>query len=166
MIANHGQSERYYHSTVGINSRLDSIQAAILDIKLKYLDEYGAARRVVANAYDAAFAEIEELQTPVREKNSTHVFHQYTLRVKNGKRDDLHKFLTEKGIPSMIYYPVPLYRQEAFKEFVAPNFELPVIEKLCGEVLSLPVHTEMDGDVTATAARFLPDRTNLRQKCG
>lgn len=162
MIANHGQSERYYHSAVGVNSRLDSIQAAILDIKLKYLDGYCAARRDVADAYDAAFAEIEELQTPVREKNSTHVFHQYTLRVKNGKRNDLHKFLAEKGIPSMIYYPVPLYRQEAFKDFVAPDFELPVIEELCGEVLSLPIHTEMDAEtlnlITENVKAFF-DRT-------
>lgn len=144
MIANHGQSERYYHSRVGVNSRLDSIQAAILNIKLKYLDEYGAARRDVANIYDGAFAEIEELQTPVREKNSTHVFHQYTLQIKNGKRDDLHKYLAEREVPSMIYYPVPLYRQKAFKDYVAPDFHLPVTEKLCDEVLSLPIHTEMD----------------------
>lgn len=144
VIANHGQTERYYHSLVGVNSRLDSIQAAILDVKLKHLDEYCAARGAVAAAYDAAFSEIENLQTPAREPNSTHVFHQYTLRVKNGKRADLQNFLAERGIPSMIYYPVPLYRQKAFKETVAPDFDLSVVEKLCGEVLSLPVHTEMN----------------------
>jgi len=144
MIVNHGQRERYYHSVVGVNSRLDSIQAAILNIKLKYLDEYCAARRQVADAYDKAFAGVEELQTPVREENSTHVFHQYTLQVKNDKRDDLHKYLAERGVPSMIYYPVPLYRQEAFKEFVKPDFApLPTTEKLCESVLSLPIHTEL-----------------------
>lgn len=144
VIANHGQSERYYHSAIGVNSRLDSIQAAILNVKLKYLDEYCAARRDVANAYDEAFTEIEELQKPVREKNSTHVFHQYTLQVKNGERNDLHKYLAEKSVPSMIYYPVPLYRQEAFKDYVSPDFQQPITEKLCDEVLSLPIHTEMD----------------------
>ena len=144
MIANHGQSERYYHSAIGVNSRLDSIQAAILNVKLKYLDEYCAARRDVANVYDEAFTGIEELQKPAREKNSTHVFHQYTLQVKNGDRDRLHKHLAEKSIPSMIYYPVPLYRQKAFKDYVSPDFQLPVTEKLCAEVLSLPIHTEMD----------------------
>jgi UDP-2-acetamido-2-deoxy-ribo-hexuluronate aminotransferase len=145
MIANHGQSERYYHSVIGVNSRLDSIQAAILNVKLKYLDEYCSARRKIADAYDQAFAGIEELQTPVRAEKSTHVFHQYTLQVKNGNRDDLHKYLAKRGVPSMIYYPVPLYRQRAFKEFVAPDFApLPATEKLSNSVLSLPIHTEMN----------------------
>lgn len=146
MIANHGQSKKYYHSVIGVNSRLDSIQAAILDVKLKRLDEYCDARRSVAEKYDAAFAQIEGLQTPAREKNSTHVFHQYTLQVAGGRRDELQKHLEAKNIPSMIYYPLPLYRQEAFKEFVAPGFVLPVTEKLCDSVLSLPVHTEMTNE--------------------
>ena len=146
MIANHGQAKKYYHSVIGVNSRLDSLQAAILNVKLKYLDDYCAARLKVAEKYDEAFAAIEELQTPVREKNSTHVFHQYTLQVKNGKRGELQKHLQEKNIPSMIYYPVPLYRQDAFKEFVAEDFSLPVTERLCDSVLSLPVHTEMDDE--------------------
>ncbi|HSK71104.1 MAG TPA: DegT/DnrJ/EryC1/StrS family aminotransferase [Pyrinomonadaceae bacterium] len=146
MIANHGQSKRYYHDMIGVNSRLDSIQAAILDVKLKYLDDYAAARRQVTEKYDAAFAEIEELQTPVREKNSTHVFHQYTLRVKNGGRDRLQKHLAEKGVPANIYYPVPLNEQKAFKDFVPENLELPVTEMLCREVISLPIHTEMDAE--------------------
>jgi UDP-2-acetamido-2-deoxy-ribo-hexuluronate aminotransferase len=158
VIANHGQTERYYHSLVGVNSRLDSIQAAILDVKLKRLDEYCAARRKVADAYDEAFSEIQELRTPAREQNSTHVFHQYTLRVKGGKRGELQKFLAEKAIPSMIYYPVPLYRQEAFKDSVAPDFNLPTVEKLCAEVLSLPVHTEMSEEtlnlITGTVKQF------------
>ena len=144
MIANHGQAKKYYHSVIGVNSRLDTLQAAILDIKLKHLDEYCAARLKVADKYDAAFAEIEALQTPVRERNSTHVFHQYTLKVKNGRREELQNYLTTKNIPSMIYYPVPLYKQEAFKGYSAENFSLPITETLCEQVLSLPVHTEMD----------------------
>lgn len=144
VIANHGQTEKYYHSLVGVNSRLDSIQAAILDVKLKHLDEYCAARRQAADFYDAAFAEIEDLQTPARAKNSTHVFHQYTLRVKNGRRDRLMAHLRENGVPSAIYYPVPLYRQIAFAPDVSDGFNLPVTEQLCDSVISLPIHTEMD----------------------
>lgn len=144
MIANHGQEKRYYHSVIGVNSRLDSLQASILNVKLKKLGGYCAARQKVAERYDEAFAEIEELQTPMRQPNSTHVFHQYTLQVKNDQRENLQKHLQEKSIPSMIYYPLPLYRQDAFKEFVAPDFVLPITEKLCESVLSLPIHTEMD----------------------
>jgi dTDP-4-amino-4,6-dideoxygalactose transaminase len=144
MISNHGQSKKYYHSIIGVNSRLDSLQAAILTVKLKYLDEYCAARQRVAKKYDEAFAGIKGLQIPLREKNSTHVFHQYTLRVEDNRRDDLQKRLAEKGVPSMIYYPLPAYKQEAFKEFVAPDFVLPITERLCASVLSLPIHTEMD----------------------
>lgn len=146
MIANHGQAKKYYHSVIGVNSRLDSLQAAILNVKLKYLDDYCAARLTAAGKYDEAFSEIGELQTPVRESNSTHVFHQYTLQVKDGKRDELQQFLQTKNIPSMIYYPLPLYRQDAFKNYVSDDFELPVTEKLCASVLSLPVHTEMDAE--------------------
>lgn len=146
MIANHGQAKKYYHSVIGVNSRLDSLQAAILNVKLKHLDEYCESRLRVAEKYDAAFAKIEELQTPVREKNSTHVFHQYTLKAKNGERENLQQYLQEKNVPSMIYYPVPLYKQEAFKSYVAADFELPITEKLCETVISLPVHTEMDDE--------------------
>lgn len=146
MIANHGQAKKYYHSVIGVNSRLDSLQASILSVKLKYLDDYCAARSRVAEKYDEAFAGIEELQTPAREKNSTHVFHQYTLQIGGGRRGELQKHLGEKDIPSMIYYPVPLYRQDAFKNYVSPDFNLPVTEKLCASVLSLPVHTEMDDE--------------------
>ena len=149
MIANHGQTKKYYHGVIGVNSRLDSIQAAILDVKLKYLDEYAAARNKAAKFYDEAFANIEEIQTPVREKNSTHVFHQYTMKIGNGKRKELQEFLAEKGIPSNIYYPLPLYEQDAFKEYVSDGFELPITENLCDEVLSLPVHTEMDEELLA-----------------
>lgn len=146
MIANHGQSKRYYHDVIGVNSRLDSVQAAILDVKLKYLDDYAKARNSVAEKYDAAFSEIADLQTPVREENSTHVFHQYTLRVKNGKRDELQKHLTEKQVPANIYYPVPLNEQKAFKDFVPEKLDLPITEMLCREVISLPIHTEMDAE--------------------
>jgi dTDP-4-amino-4,6-dideoxygalactose transaminase len=144
-IANHGQVKRYYHDVVGVNSRLDSIQAAILDVKLQYLDEFAAARQAAAAYYDKIFQNVEGVQLPKRQPNSTHVFHQYTLLVKDGRRNELQAYLHEQGIPTMIYYPVPLYEQEAFKNYVGNNFEkLPVTEMLCRSVLSLPIHTEMD----------------------
>jgi UDP-2-acetamido-2-deoxy-ribo-hexuluronate aminotransferase len=144
MIANHGQAETYYHERVGVNSRLDSVQAAVLDTKLKYLDEYAGARNRVADFYDAALSGIEGLQIPVREARSTHVFHQYTLRVKDKRRDELKAFLAERGVPANVYYPVPLNRQKAFAPFVPADLELPVTETLCREVLSLPIHPEID----------------------
>ena len=147
MIANHGQEKKYYHKVLGCNSRLDTIQAAVLKVKLKHLDKYSAARNRMADYYDKNLADIAEIQTPKRAENSTHVFHQYTLRVKNGKRDELQKYLTEKNIPSMIYYPLPLYKQEAFLQYVEEGFSLPVTEQLCTEVISLPVHTEFDQEV-------------------
>ncbi|WP_213280425.1 DegT/DnrJ/EryC1/StrS family aminotransferase [Chryseobacterium indologenes] len=147
MIANHGQEKKYYHKVLGCNSRLDTIQAAVLKVKLKHLDEYSAARNRMADYYDKNLAGIAEIQIPKRAENSTHVFHQYTLRVKNGKRDDLQKYLAEKNIPSMIYYPLPLYKQEAFLQYVEEGFSLPVTEQLCTEVISLPIHTEFDQEV-------------------
>lgn len=147
MVANHGQNKRYYHKHVGVNSRLDSIQAAILDIKLRHLDEFAAERRKAADYYDAAFADIEALQTPVRSDFSTHVFHQYTLIMKEGSREELQAALKEQGIPSMIYYPVPLYKQEAFKGASANEVEaLPVTDYLCDRVVSLPMHSELTED--------------------
>ena len=143
MVANHGQRKKYYHEVVGVNSRLDSLQAGILDVKLKRLDKYSAARGKVAKAYDKAFKEINGLEAPKRQRNSTHVFHQYTLLVNNSKREALQKHLFDAGVPSMIYYPVPLYKQEAFKHYWNGK-ELVVTEQLCQEVLSLPIHTEMD----------------------
>ncbi|REJ75460.1 MAG: DegT/DnrJ/EryC1/StrS family aminotransferase [Acidobacteria bacterium] len=158
MIANHGQSRTYYHDVIGVNSRLDSIQAAVLDVKLKYLDEYAEARKKVAGSYDEAFEGVEAVQAPVRQPNSTHVFHQYTIRVRDGRRDDLKDLLAEEGIPSSIFYPVPLNKQKAFKPFVDPDLELPVTEQLCKEVLSLPIHTEMEErsvkDVAQAVGRF------------
>lgn len=147
MIANHGQTERYYHGLIGVNSRLDSIQAAILNVKLKRLDEYCSARQKAASSYDHAFSAIDELQVPQRQLNSTHVYHQYTLQVANGKRYELQKHLENNRIPSMIYYPVPLYRQKAYEKYVSPDYSLPVTEKLSDRVLSLPMHTEMDEEL-------------------
>ncbi len=146
MIANHGQEKKYYHKVLGCNSRLDTIQAAILNIKLNYLDQYSTARNKMATYYDEAFSAIQELELPARQYNSTHVFHQYTMKVKNGKRNELQQYLLELGIPSMIYYPLPLYKQEAFQQFVYAEFILDTTELLCDEVLSLPIHTEMNLD--------------------
>jgi dTDP-4-amino-4,6-dideoxygalactose transaminase len=143
-IANHGQTKRYYHDMVGVNSRLDSIQAAILNVKLKYLDQFAAERIAVADAYDAVFKSIEQIQIPFRVAFSSHVFHQYTLRVKNGRRNELQKYLMTNGIPSMIYYPLPLYKQEAFQQFFSTDFALETTEQLCNEVLSLPIHSEIN----------------------
>ncbi len=146
MIANHGQDRQYYHAKVGVNSRLDSIQAAILRVKLPHLDEYCDARRRAADYYDAAFAEIPQLKTPVRQHNSTHVFHQYTLVMLEGDRDALRRHLTELHIPAMIYYPVPLYDQQAFSHYWAGG-KLPVTESLCNSVISLPMHTELTSEI-------------------
>lgn len=146
MIANHGQEKKYYHKVLGCNSRLDTIQATILKIKLNHLDQYSSARNTMAAIYDEAFSAIEELEVPERQFNSTHVFHQYTLKVKNGKRNELQQYLLDFGIPSMIYYPLPLYKQEAFQQFVSNDFALATTEQLCDEVLSLPIHTEMNSD--------------------
>ncbi len=144
MIANHGQEKKYYHKILGCNSRLDTVQAAILNVKIKQLDLYNQARNAMATFYDEALSNIDELEVPARQINSTHVFHQYTLKVKNGKRNELQNYLAENGIPSMIYYPLPLYKQEAFQQFVSSNFLLETSEELCDQVLSLPIHTEMN----------------------
>ena len=143
-IANHGQSKRYYHDRVGVNSRLDSIQAAVLRIKLRELDNYIDARQKVADHYDAFFAQFEGISTPVRDPRSKHVFHQYTMILNGIDRDELHEFLASKDIPSMIYYPVPAHRQEMFKTFNSAETDLPVTDWLTHRVLSLPIHTEME----------------------
>ena len=144
IIANHGQDKKYHHRVIGCNSRLDTIQAVILNIKLRYLNDYSSARNAMATFYDEALSTIDELEVPARQINSTHVFNQYTLKVNNGKRDELQKYLAEMGIPSMIYYPLPLNKQEAFQQFVSSDSLLPTSEKLCEQVLSLPIHTEMN----------------------
>lgn len=149
MVANHGQAKKYHHSVIGVNSRLDAIQAAVLKVKLQYLDDYAAARQAVAASYDAAFADIPEISTPKRMENSTHVFHQYTMKIANGKRDALKTHLAGLDIPSMIYYPIPLYKQIAFAPFYEGKKPLVVTETLCKEVISLPIHTEMEEDVLA-----------------
>ena len=146
-IASHGQSKRYYHDCIGVNSRLDSVQAAILDIKLKKLDHYVQARQSLANYYYQNLADITALTLPKVQPNSTHVYHQFTLKVSGGQRDALQQFLKEQGVPSMIYYPVPLQAQKAFLGLGNTlGLELPVTEQLCKEVLSLPMHTEMAAD--------------------
>ena len=144
IIANHGQEKKYHHKVLGCNSRLDTIQATILNIKLRYLDDYNSARNAMATFYDEALSNIDELEIPSRQINSTHVFHQYTLKVKKGKRNELQKYLAEKCIPSMIYYPLPLYKQEAFRQFVSFDFSLANTEELCDQVLSLPIHSEIN----------------------
>jgi len=159
MIASHGQSKRYYHDVVGCNSRLDAVQAAILDIKLKHLDEYIAARIKAADFYDTAFANHKKITTPFRAADNKHVFHQYTLLVEEVDRDALHQFLADNGIPSMIYYPVPAHRQKMFYAFGGSNFELPVTDWLTERVISLPIHTELDeeqqGFIAAKVLEFV-----------
>ena len=145
-VCNHGSEVRYYHEVVGVNSRLDALQAAILRIKLKHLDEYAAARNAAASFYDKAFAGMEHIRTPERSKQSTHVFHQYTMRVLGGHRDALKKHLEANGVPAMIYYPVPCHLQNAYKSARFPEGSLPVTEQLTHEVLSLPMSTELDNE--------------------
>ncbi len=151
MIANHGQRVKYHHSVIGCNSRLDSIQAAILDVKLKHLDEYGAARYEAASYYTTKLKEFDPEEkffiTPKELEKSTHVYHQYTLKIKNGKRDALKQFLADAGIPSMIYYPLPLQEQEAFKSITRSAEDLNISRDIAYSVLSLPVHTEMTHDI-------------------
>lgn len=144
MIASHGQSRRYYHDVVGCNSRLDTIQAAILNIKLKHLDEYIAARRKAAAYYDEAFANQTKITTPFCAVYNQHVFHQYTLVLNEVDRNGLNAFLTKEGVPSMIYYPVPCHKQKMFDAFGGNSFHLPVTDWLTERVISLPMHTELE----------------------
>ena len=144
MIAHHGQSVQYVHEVLGVNSRLDSIQAAILKIKLKHLDEYALSRNKVADFYDKAFSNHSKIKIPSRSKNSTHVFHQYTLQIIGYDRSELREKLTEHGIPAMIYYPIPLHKQNAYKNERFKTNDFPITQKLCDTVLSLPMHTELD----------------------
>jgi len=146
MVANHGQQKRYYHEVVGCNSRLDSIQAAILNIKLKKLDQYNAARQSVAAYYNDAFAGNNKLVTPYAAPYSTHVYHQYTMLLNGVDRDALVAHLSAHKIPSMIYYPVPGHKQDMFKRFQLPAIELATTDWLTERVISLPVHTEMDAE--------------------
>lgn len=143
MIANHGQNKRYYHEMVGMNSRLDTIQAAVLRIKLRHLDEYCNARRKAADYYDAAFGNNPKIVTPYRAPYSHHVFHQYTLQLKNVDRDMVNQKLADKSIPSMIYYPVPCHKQNMLKQYGTASNYLPVTDMLQDCVISLPIHTEL-----------------------
>jgi dTDP-4-amino-4,6-dideoxygalactose transaminase len=146
MIANHGQKQKYVHDAVGCNSRLDTIQAAILQVKLRHLDSYIDARREVAAAYDAAFAAIPGVRIPYRSPDSRHVFHQYTLILENADRAALQAHLQRAGIPSMIYYPIPAHKQKMFSAFNLGSLSLPQTEWLCDHVISLPIHSEMDDE--------------------
>lgn len=146
MMANHGQKIKYHHDTIGVNSRLDTIQAAILNVKLKYLNEYTQKRNDVANYYDNALKDIKQIHLPHRVSYSTHAFHQYTIRVDGIDRDDFKLYLDGCKIPSMIYYPVPLHLQKAYRQPGVDLGAFPVTEKLSKTVLSLPVHTEMNED--------------------
>ena len=157
-IVNHGMYKRYYHDEVGVNSRLDSVQAAVLRRKLPLLNDYNAARNKAAAYYTEAFKDIDALLTPVKGEDTTHVFHQYTLRVTNGKRNELQAFLTEKEIPAMIYYPVPLRKQKAYDNGHYNDADFPNTNKLVEEVMSLPMHTELDEEqlafITSTVREF------------
>lgn len=161
MIASHGQSKLYTHDEIGVNSRLDSIQAAILRIKLRQLDDYAAARNKAADYYDNAFANSPKVKTPARAKNTNHVFHQYTLQLTDDSvdREELRNYLAEKGVPSMIYYPIPLHMQKAYKDDRYEEGMFPVTEKLCKTVFSLPIHTELEENqlkyITDTVSEFL-----------
>ena len=158
MVANHGQSKRYYHDIVGCNSRLDTIQAAVLEVKLKYLDKYIDARRRLADRYDAAFKGNPKVATPFRAPWCKHVFHQYTLVLDGVDRNKLHAYLADLKIPSMIYYPVPAHRQKMFSQFNSSSTELPTTDWLTERVISLPMHTEMDDEqirfITSSVLNF------------
>ncbi|HEY5916106.1 MAG TPA: DegT/DnrJ/EryC1/StrS family aminotransferase [Chryseolinea sp.] len=157
MIANHGQKVKYHHDIIGVNSRLDTLQAAILKVKLNYLDEYARKRNEVAAYYDSNLTEIKGLELPHRASNSTHVFHQYTIKVE-GKRNGLKEQLASAGIPTMIYYPIPLHLQSAYRQKEFGDGSFPVTERLSKSVLSLPIHTEMSDEqlefISTTILRY------------
>jgi dTDP-4-amino-4,6-dideoxygalactose transaminase len=145
MIANHGQSKKYHHDVVGCNSRLDNLQAGVLRIKLRKLDDYIVARRSAADVYDDAFKDNPCIEVPYRASNSSHAFHQYTLKLIEVNRDGLNEYLAQKGIPSMIYYPIPAHKQKMFAHFDL-ECHLPITDELTHQVISLPMHTELEAD--------------------
>lgn len=161
MIANHGQTVQYHHDDIGVNSRLDTLQAAVLNVKLKHLNSFAEARNAVADYYDKAFANHSNLLKPVRVANSTHVFHQYTLQVCGINRDELRKYLADKQIPSMVYYPIPLHVQKAYSDPQFPLGSLPITENLCKCVISLPISTEMDEEQLAYIVQNVLDFCKL-----
>ena len=162
MICNHGQKVQYVHDVIGVNSRLDTIQAAILNVKLARLREYEKARNTAAECYDSILGDCDWLEIPERNSQSTHVFHQYTVKISGGKetRDNLRKLMAEKGIPTMIYYPIPLHLQKAFATEDIGNGSFPVSEILCDTVLSLPIHTEMTHEMVDYICKELIDLKN------
>tara|TARA_B110000046_G_scaffold184119_1_gene221851 strand:- start:789 stop:1916 length:1128 start_codon:yes stop_codon:yes gene_type:complete len=155
MIANHGQEKKYIHKYIGVNSRLDTIQAAVLNVKLMYLNEYILARQKAADIYDKLFSELNTVIVPHRSSSSTHVFHQYTLQIKNNKRSELKNHLGQEGIPSMIYYPIPMNKQEAFNKRSRVCGNLLNTKYLCSSVLSLPMHTELSEEQQVYLANIL-----------
>lgn len=159
IIASHGSAKRYYHETVGVNSRLDTIQAAILGVKLPHLDAYIAARNKAAEYYDKAFAGHAKIKTPVRSKKSNHVFHQYTLVLEGVDRDGLQTYLSGQQIPAMIYYPVPGHRQQMFEAYDL-DYDLPVTDYLTTRVISLPIHTELDEEQLAHITKHVLEFCN------
>ncbi|MRR18719.1 DegT/DnrJ/EryC1/StrS family aminotransferase [bacterium] len=148
-ITNHGMKVRYYHDTIGVNSRLDTLQAAVLRVKLRHLDAFNEARQRAAAHYDRELSDVKGINVPVRAVNSTHIFHQYTLRIDGNERNRLRECLENEGIPSMIYYPVPLHMQKAYAHLGYGPDDFPVTTRLTGEVLSLPMHTELDDEQLA-----------------
>ena len=157
MISTHGQKQKYFHETIGCNSRLDTIHAAVLSVKLKYLDQYLAARRKAAEYYYQNLKDTEWLQLPHRTHYARHSFNQFTLTVKNGKRDKLQEYLKNNGIPSIIYYPLPLYKQPAFQQYSPEGFTLENTEMLCSSVLSVPMHTELTEDIQNQVIQTIKD---------
>lgn len=157
VIANHGQSVQYHHDSIGVNSRLDSIQAAVLSVKLSHLREYTLARQRAAAVYDRLFASIPGIKIPARSNKSTHVFHQYTLLVEKGDRNKLKEHLASKEIPAMIYYPIPLHLQKAYRDPRYREGDFPITEKLCASVLSLPMHTELDEETQSFIVRAVAE---------
>lgn len=159
IICDHGSAKKYYYDSIGVNSRLDSMQAAILNAKLGRLDNYNAARQAAAAQYDELLKDIPGVKIPARTSYSTHVFHQYTIRVANGMRDGLKDFLQANSIPSMIYYPVPLHLSDAYRSYGYNTGDFPASEEIAGEVLSLPMHTELDSEqihfIAATIKSFI-----------
>ncbi|MDR0573678.1 MAG: DegT/DnrJ/EryC1/StrS family aminotransferase [Tannerella sp.] len=147
LLANHGQTQKYHHKIIGCNSRLDTVQAAILNVKLNYMDEFTKRRAELAERYDQTLNSCPNILLPEKAPYSTHVYHQYTIQVQNNKRDALKSYLAEKGIPSMIYYPLPVHEQEGYKWSARPFGNLNESKRLCDEVLSLPIHSEMTDDM-------------------
>ena len=161
LLANHGQTKKYHHKIIGSNSRLDTVQAAILNIKLKYIDEFTQRRQQIAERYDRELSDIQDIILPKKSDYSTHVYHQYTIQIQNNKRDALKTCLSENGIPSMIYYPLPIHEQEAYKWVVRLSGDQNESKRLCDEVLSLPIHTEMtdeeQANIIKTIEKFFND---------